>query len=142
MEKSIRAAKRADIVVTNHALVMIQAAYAGQYDKREPTRFVFDEGHHVFDAADSAFSAYLSGREASELRHWIRGAEDGRRGRARGLKRRLEDLIADDTVWLNLDAVLEAARELPGQGWQNRLSASQPLGAGETFFMHLRAATL
>ena len=141
VEKSIRAAKRADIVVTNHALVMIQAAYAGQSDRREPTRFIFDEGHHVFDAADSAFSAYLSGREASELRHWIRGAEDGRRGRARGLKRRLEDLLSDDAAALaDLDHVLEAARELPGQGWQNRLSAFQPLGAGETFFMHLRAA--
>jgi ATP-dependent DNA helicase DinG len=141
VEKSIRAAKRADIVITNHALVMVQAAYAGRSERREPTRFVFDEGHHVFDAADSAFSAYLSGRETSELRHWIRGAEDGRRGRARGLKRRLEDLIADDAAALaDLEAVLEAARELPSQGWQNRLSAFQPLGAGETFFMHLRAA--
>ena len=141
VEKSIRAAKRADIVVTNHALVMIQAAYAGRSERLEPTRFVFDEGHHVFDAADSAFSAYLSGREASELRHWIRGAEDGRRGRARGLKRRLEDLLADDAAAIaDLEAVLEAARELPSQGWQNRLSAFQPLGAGETFFMHLRAA--
>ena len=141
VEKSIRAAKRANIVVTNHALVMIQAAYGGQSDRRDPTRYVFDEGHHVFDAADSAFSAYLSGREASELRHWIRGAEDGRRGRARGLKRRLEDLLAGDTAALaDLDAALEAARELPGQGWQSRISAFQPMGAAETFFMHLRAA--
>ena len=30
VEKSIRAAKRADIVVTNHALVMIQAAMLGK----------------------------------------------------------------------------------------------------------------
>jgi len=141
VEKSIRAAKRADIVVTNHALVMIQAAYAGQAERRDPTRFIFDEGHHVFDAADSAFSAYLGGRETSELRHWIRGAEDGRRGRARGLKRRLEDLLADNPAALaDLDAVLEAARALPGQGWQKRLSAMQPLGAAETFFMHLRTA--
>ena len=141
VEKSIRAAKRADIVVTNHALVMVQAAYASPTDRRDPTRFIFDEGHHVFDAADSAFSAYLTGREASELRHWIRGAEDGRRGRARGLKRRLEDLLADDpAAFANLDSVLEAARELPGQGWQNRLSQFQPMGAAETFFMHLRAA--
>ena len=40
-----------------------------------PTRLVFDEGHHVFDAADGAFSAYLSGRETAELRRWLRGGE-------------------------------------------------------------------
>jgi ATP-dependent DNA helicase DinG len=141
VEKSIRAAKRADIVVTNHALVMIQAAYGGGGDRRAPTRYVFDEGHHVFDAADSAFSTHLSGREAAELRHWVRGAEDGRPGRARGLKRRLEDIVAgDETALADIDAALEAARALPGQGWGNRISASQPLGAGEMFFMHLRAA--
>jgi hypothetical protein len=45
-------------------------------------RIVFDEGHHLFDAADSAFSACLSGQEAAELRRWIRGPEGrGRRGR-------------------------------------------------------------
>jgi ATP-dependent DNA helicase DinG len=143
VEKSIRGAKRADIVVTNHALVMVQAAYGGKDGRRTPTptRYVFDEGHHVFDAADSAFSAYLSGREAAELRHWVRGAEDGRRGRARGLKRRLEDIFAgDDNALADIEAALEAARALPGQGWENRLSSSQPLGSGETFFMHLRAA--
>jgi ATP-dependent DNA helicase DinG len=85
--------------------------------------------------ADSAFSAYLSGREAAELRHWVRGAEDGRRGRARGLKRRLEDIVAgDDNALADIEAALEAARALPGQGWENRLSSSQPLGSGETFF--------
>jgi ATP-dependent DNA helicase DinG len=141
VEKSIRAAKRADIVVTNHALVMIQAAYGSRGDRRTPTRYVFDEGHHVFDAADSAFSAYLSGREAAELRHWIRGADDGRRGRARGLKRRLEDLVAgDDAALADIAAAREAARCLPGQGWENRISAGQPLGNGEAFFMQLRAA--
>src|SRR5690606_41351520 len=31
-----------------------------------PTRYVFDEGHHVFAAADSAFAGHLSGQERSE----------------------------------------------------------------------------
>ena len=147
VEKSVRRSKRADIVISNHALVMVNAAYTppgdgqgdGQGDRRRPTRYVFDEGHHVFDAADSAFSLYLSAQESAEMRHWIRGAEDGRRGRARGLRRRLEDLIADDAAALaDLEAALEAARDLPGQGWQKRISAAQPLGPAETFFMTLR----
>jgi ATP-dependent DNA helicase DinG len=46
-------------VVANHALVMVQAALGGGEDGR-PLRLVFDEGHHLFDAADAAFSADLT----------------------------------------------------------------------------------
>ena len=54
-------------------------------ERGAPTRFVFDEGHHVFDAADSTFSAALTGQETIELRRWIVGPERGNRGRRRGL---------------------------------------------------------
>ncbi len=147
VEKSVRRSRRADIVISNHALVMINAAYAPPPDpnddrsgeRRRPMRYVFDEGHHLFDAADSAFSLYLSAQEAAELRGWIRGAEDGRRGRARGLKRRLDELLADDPEALaDLEAALEAARALPGQGWQKRISNASPVGPAEQFFMVLR----
>ena len=98
IEHSVRRARRADIVVANHALVMIQAALGGMDDTFLPTRYVFDEGHHVFDAADSAFSAHLSGRETVELRRWLLGAERSSRSasRIRGLKRRVEDLLGED----------------------------------------------
>ena len=147
VEKSVRRSRRADIVISNHALVMINAAYAPPPDpnddrsgeRRRPMRYVFDEGHHLFDAADSAFSLYLSAQEAAELRSWIRGAEDGRRGRARGLKRRLDELLADDPEALaDLESALEAARALPGQGWQKRISNAAPMGPAEQFFMVLR----
>ena len=54
VEHSVRKARRARLVVANHALVMIQAAMGGigSEDTNLPTRYVFDEGHHVFDAAD------------------------------------------------------------------------------------------
>ncbi|MEI7610986.1 MAG: ATP-dependent DNA helicase, partial [Rhodospirillaceae bacterium] len=63
IEKSVRRGRRADIVIANHALVMIQAAQGGGDESWLPTRYVFDEGHHVFDAADSAFAAHLTGLE-------------------------------------------------------------------------------
>ena len=102
VEHSVRKARKARLVVANHALVMIQAALGGGDDANVPSRYVFDEGHHIFDAADSAFSAHLSGREMAELRRWLLGNEgSGRRrpgGRSRGLRERAEDLIAaDDT---------------------------------------------
>ena len=139
VEKSIRGARQADIVVANHALVMVQSAMSDASDPMRPTRLIFDEGHHVFDAADSAFSAILSAIETAELRRWVRGAEDGRKGRARGLRRRIEELIAGyDEGLAALEEASEAARCLPAEGWRKRLSEAQALGAGEAFFFQLR----
>lgn len=147
VEKSVRAARHARIVVANHALVMTQAALGGLDDAFVPTRYVFDEGHHVFDAADSAFSATLSGREAAELRHWILGGEDGaRRGgksRSRGLRRRCEDLAAGHAEAEEaLEALIRAARALPAQGWEGRLGAGAPQGPVETFLAAVEAQVL
>ncbi|WP_431856667.1 ATP-dependent DNA helicase [Azospirillum sp.] len=138
IEKSVRRARRADVVIANHALVMVQAALGGGDDIGLPTRYVFDEGHHVFDAADNAFAGHLTGRETQELRRWLLGAEESR-GRARGLKRRLEDLVAgDDKAQEQLDAVLMAAFRLPGDGWAARLSADNPNGPTERFLLLAR----
>ncbi len=133
VEHTIRRARGADLVVANHALVMAQAAWGGLDDATVPTRYVFDEGHHVFDAADGAFSAELSGTEAAELRRWLLGAE-GSRSRARGLRRRLDELVADRSeLEAPLAAALQAARALPGPGWSLRLSEVEPeLGGVET----------
>ena len=144
IEKSVRRARRARIVVANHALVMIQAALGGLDDANLPQRYVFDEGHHVFDAADGAFSLDLSGRETAELRRWLLGAEDGRRHRARGLKRRVEDLVADDPASLKaLDEALAAARAaLPGEGWLKRVADGKPASPAERFLAAAREQVL
>ncbi len=121
VEHTIRRARTAELVVANHALVMAQAAWGGLDDATVPTRYVFDEGHHLFDAADSAFAAALSGLETAELRRWLLGAEGGR-SRARGLRRRIEELVAGrPALEAPLDAALAAARALPGPGWPLRL---------------------
>ncbi|MBV9814061.1 MAG: ATP-dependent DNA helicase, partial [Acetobacteraceae bacterium] len=57
------------------------------------------------------------------LRRWLLGAEGGR-SRARGLKRRLEELVAGrPELEQPLDRALSAARALPGPGWQTRIFA-------------------
>ena len=137
IERGIRKARRADLVIANHALVMIHAA-RGMPDQG-PTRFVFDEGHHVFDAADSAFSAHLTGLEGAELRRWLRGSEGRRRSRSRGLKRRVEDLLGnDEQAEKALDAILESAAILPGEGWRQRAADGAPRGPAETFLTAVR----
>ncbi len=148
IERTIRRARHADIVVANHALVMVQAALGGLDDGNRPTRYVFDEGHHIFDAADSAFAASLSGFETAELRRWLLGAERGMaKTRSRGLRKRAEDLVnagpgADTSLAQALDEVLESARILPGAGWRNRVKDGAPHGPTEEFLALARTHIL
>jgi ATP-dependent DNA helicase DinG len=131
VEKAIRGSRRADIVIANHALVLTQAAFDGARAARgskadgETTqlkRIVFDEGHHLFDAADSAFAAALSGAESAEMRRWIRGPE-GRGRRGRGLEARLMDVLGDrDDAKGALVEATRAATGLPGEGWSGRIA--------------------
>lgn len=133
-EHSTRKAKSASLVIANHALVMIQSALASPLETL-PSRYIFDEGHHLFDAADSAFSAHLTAQETRDLRRWILGNEGGKRGRARGLKRRAEDLCAgDSTAEALLRAIITAAEGLTNDGWTRRLKNSAPSAETEEFF--------
>ena len=139
IERTARRARRAEIVIANHALVMTLAAAGGADDRLTPTRVIFDEGHHVFDAADGAFAARLSGQEGAELRRWLRGAEDRRARRARGFARRIEDAaMLDDALGEALAKTLEAARFLPATGWNGRLVADAPHGPAEVFLAAVR----
>ena len=143
VEGSVRRARRADIVIANHALVMIQAALGSLSDGDTPTRYVFDEGHHVFDAADGAFSAALSGQETVELRRWLLGPESGKRSRARGLKARCGELVVGDQAGeAQLEEILHAARILPGESWLARLESENPVGPTETFLTLVRRQVL
>ncbi|MDP6804620.1 MAG: ATP-dependent DNA helicase [Rhodospirillales bacterium] len=142
IERTVRSARRASIVVANHALVMIQVTLGGGDEAAGafvPTRYVFDEGHHLFDAADSAFSARLTGRETAELRRWILGAEGRRRSRSRGLRARIQDLVASDEAGRDaLAEVIRAAHALPGAGWYGRLADEIPVGPAESFLALVR----
>ncbi len=143
IEKSIRGARRARVVVANHALVMIQAALGGEDETRLPTRYVFDEGHHLFDAADSAFSAHLGGRETADLRRWLVGGDGRQRSRARGLRRRVDDLVSPDPAAREaLERVVDGARALAGEGWLRRIAEGTPRGPTEAFLAHVRRQVL
>lgn len=133
VERSIRKARHADLVIANHALVMIQTADSGA-DSDLPSRYIFDEGHHLFDAADSAYGGHLSAIETYDLRRWLRGNEGGKKTRARGLKRRAEGLVAgDEKLERLLGDVIEAARVLTSEGWAARLKESAPKDICEAF---------
>ncbi|MDA0707574.1 MAG: ATP-dependent DNA helicase [Proteobacteria bacterium] len=141
IEKAQRKSKHATLVIANHALVMVQSA-TRQGDKDLPRRYVFDEGHHIFDVADSTFSSHLSGQEGLELRRWIRGAEIQNR-RGKGLKSRLDDLISEDEkAQRYLSKVISAAVCLASDGWHKRLIDGAPFGPMEHFLSLVRGQVL
>ncbi len=148
IEKNVRAGRQANLVIANHALVLQQAAIdhaLGQTNTEEEQsapgglkRIVFDEGHHLFDAADSAFSSHLTAMETAELRRWIRGPETERR-RGRGLADRLGDLLLnDDRAEHLLQDVLHAANKLPSAGFMHRIADGTAMGPAERFFSYIR----
>ncbi len=151
IEKSVRKARSASLVIANHALVMAQATYDlrdtaraqlaaeingedVQGDVEPPqaalSRLIFDEGHHVFEAADGAFATRLSGLEAFELRRWIRGNE-GRSRRGRGLEARLGDLLAgNEPAKTAMKELIRAAHVLPSEGFSQRITVRTQSGGG------------
>jgi ATP-dependent DNA helicase DinG len=148
IEKNVRAGRQANLVIANHALVLQQAAIdhaLGQTSTDEEQaapgglkRIVFDEGHHLFDAADSAFSSHLTAMETAELRRWLRGPETERR-RGRGLADRLGDLLLNDERSEHLlQDVLHAANKLPSVGFMRRIADGTPMGPAEKFFALIR----
>ncbi len=138
IERATRSSTQADLVIANHALVMVNAARARDAATR-PTRIVFDEGHHVFDAADATFAAALTGGETIELRRWIIGPERGSRGRRRGLSARLADVASyDEAAGRAIAAARDAAEALPADGWLQRIGEGTPWGPLEQLFAAVR----
>ena len=136
IERAERASRDADLVIANHALVMVNAARARE---DSPGRILFDEGHHLFDAADSTFAVAFGGQEAIELRRWIAGPEGRSRGRRRGLAARLMDVASyDDEGAQALEAAVEASRALASDGWLQRLIDGAPFGPIEAVLAEVR----
>ncbi|NNC72425.1 MAG: ATP-dependent DNA helicase [Sphingomonadaceae bacterium] len=138
IERSARASEHASLVIANHALVMILSERKRE-ECEQLTRVIFDEGHHLFDAADSTFSAALTGQEAIELRRWIIGPEGRHRGRRRGLSARLMDVASyDEAGGRAIEQASAAAAELPGDGWLARIGEGLALGSIEKLLEAVR----
>jgi ATP-dependent DNA helicase DinG len=139
IERATRASVQAEIVIANHALMMVNAA-RGRDEQNRPSRIIFDEGHHLFDAADSMFAAALTGQETIELRRWVIGPEGKARGRRRGLSARLADVASyDEEGGLAIEMARVAAEALPGEGWLARLGEGTPSGPVERLLAAIRA---
>ncbi len=138
IERASRASSAANIVIANHALMMVNAA-RGRDESGRATRIIFDEGHHLFDAADAMFAAALTGQETIELRRWVIGPEGKARGRRRGLSARLADVASYDADGgAAIEMARIAAEALPGDGWLSRIAENIPSGPIEKLLAAIR----
>lgn len=135
IEKSIQQAREADVIVANHALTIYAGRSALRTSPNALPRFaVFDEAHHLFDAADQAFAIFLSGRELRELAGWLgHSSQDGIMGRVEKYGIHISGNLLGEYV----GAVAHAASELPQDGWLKRLQTGQTLTVGERFLQAL-----
>ncbi len=142
VERARARARSADLVIANHALVLSHAARARAAEEKgagESAHYVFDEGHRLFDAADSAFAIELTGAGAAELRVWILGAGRGRGG----LEARIGDVTGEfGPARKALEAVREKAGFLPAPGLAAGDAKERAAGQGQAFFDLLRERIL
>ena len=147
VESSRARAQHSDIVIANHALVMINAVMQNltasltpNSDAQRISHYVFDEGHHLFEAADSAFAAAFTIAETADLRRWIRGNEARQsprqsQPRMRGIRQRLSGILTEgSTAMQHLEEAINAAEILPTNNWRQRLNQNTPAGVVEEFF--------
>ena len=139
IERSIRNSRDATVIVANHALTLAQDFSGDDNDDEKkvlPNRMVFDEGHHLFEAADSAYSTALSGQETAELKRWIISDHAVKRLRRRGLSQRLVSVLGDAHPLIEHIAIIhDAANFLPEPGWGERVHKAMPKGLVEEFLM-------
>ena len=130
-------ARQSHIVIANHAVVMMMALINSIIPRGErppPTRYVFDEGHHLFDAADSAFATEFTADRTADLRRWLRGDESGRR---RGIYPRLAYALQQEKqtdAAKALESAVATIALLPAADWLKRFRDKAPHGRLEQFF--------
>ncbi len=133
IERVIRRTRQASFVIANHALVIAHAVSNTQ-SVHTPTRYIFDEGHHIFNAADNAFKISLCGSEGREMRRWILGSEKKQRSLAQGIANRMEYLLNGHMHTIELiHKIQKSALCLPDEGWLTRITEQHPRGYVEAF---------
>ena len=140
VDLALKRSSYADIVITNHAFLLFNAKF-GFVSENTISRIVFDEGHHLFEASDSAFRTFLCASEAEFMRRFIIKNENGDilGSKATGLKSTITNILGNDTnAQKQVDTILNYAECLPDSKWRERIDIKNPLNTGEKFFCELK----
>lgn len=124
IERNIQEAFNADVVVANHAFTIFHGALADSSHSPLAMNLIFDEAHHLFDAADNAFSVYFSARNLVEFHNWLGNLNK------KGYLHRVQELLNFQPHLKSqelLNDVVMLISHLPQEGWASRIEKGMPI---------------
>ncbi|NCB49114.1 MAG: ATP-dependent DNA helicase [Alphaproteobacteria bacterium] len=143
IEKRSSRAKKARVIISNHSLVMAEMSHIFEEETFHISHFIFDEAHHLFEAADNAFASELSGWEGVMMHRFLFGHSRSVK-RLKGLSRRIDEILKEKSfeVQESVISLIESAQFLPKEGFLKRIFNHTPSGVYEEFLEALLAQVL
>lgn len=136
IERNIQESFNADVVIANHAFTIFHGALGDSQNSPLASNLIFDEAHHLFDAADNAFSIYFSARQLREFQSWLGDMNK------KGYLHRVQEVLNFHSHLPTQEALTDVTRlisHLPQEGWGARIERKMPIDGNitETFFSDL-----
>ena len=138
--------KHADIIISNHALSLTEAQSGAIEHNPRLNVMIFDEAHHLFQAADNFYAVSFNGAETTQLKQWLddnpQNNAGGRqssmfRPAMRGLQARLGKFASHQEIAPLMHRLSDALAFLPQANWSQRIINGFPQGETEIFLHQL-----
>ncbi|MCP4354693.1 MAG: ATP-dependent DNA helicase [Proteobacteria bacterium] len=123
IQSSIQNANNANIVVSNHALSIIQGTVNLDTCSSLPPIVIFDEAHELFSAVDEEFCSNLSALELKKFADFL-GLRN-KKGILQHLHEVLQYFPSDEGIFDNMGKIVALGEHLPTQDWFTRFSISE-----------------
>lgn len=142
VDMPLKRAKYADVVITNHAFILHRAKLHLENQETDLIpHVVFDEGHHLFEACDSAFSTEFSAWGTYMLRRFIINKDTGDLlQQSKGTLGAIIDNVydTDNPIHTHRIALQHHAHILTDNHWQSRFTSTPPTPQGDMEYLFLR----
>ncbi|MCH9853198.1 MAG: ATP-dependent DNA helicase [Alphaproteobacteria bacterium] len=137
--------KHADIIISNHALSLTEAQSGAIEHNPRLNIMIFDEAHHLFQAADNFYAVSFNGAETTQLKQWLDDNPQHHGGRQsslfrpamRGLQARLGKFASHKEIAPLIHRLSDALVFLPQINWCQRIINDTPQGETEIFLHQL-----
>ncbi len=134
--------RHADIIVSNHALSLTEAESGAIENNPRLNVMIFDEAHHLFQAADNFYAVKFNGIESTQLKQWFSDSTTQQqrnlfRPIPRGFRSRLGKFADHKEMKPLMEQLALALDFLPEENWCQRILNGHPRGEVEIFLQQL-----